>query len=67
MKGSFFNGDDKTTSTSGAIQNGVLSLTFDELGTRLDATLKDGQLDGQYSRGTRAFSIFASRRLLACG
>jgi thiol-disulfide isomerase/thioredoxin len=31
----------------------VLSLSFDELGTKLDATLKDGQLDGQYSRGTR--------------
>jgi thiol-disulfide isomerase/thioredoxin len=53
VKGSFFNGDDKTTSTSGAIQNGVLTLTFDELGTKLEATLKDGQLDGQYSRGTR--------------
>jgi thiol-disulfide isomerase/thioredoxin len=53
VKGSFFNGDDKTTSTSGTLQNGVLSLNFDELGTRLEATLKDGQLDGQYSRGTR--------------
>ena len=53
VKGSFFNGDDKTTSTSGTIQNGALALNFDELGTRLEATLKDGQLDGQYSRGTR--------------
>jgi thiol-disulfide isomerase/thioredoxin len=53
VKGSFFNGDDRTTSTSGTLHNGVLSLSFDELGTRLDATLKDGQLDGQYSRGTR--------------
>jgi len=53
VKGSFFNGDDRTTSTSGTLQNGVLSLNFDELGTKLDATLKDGQLDGQYSRGTR--------------
>ena len=53
VKGSFFNGDDKTTSTSGTFQNGALSLNFDELGTKLDATLKDGQLDGQYSRGTR--------------
>src|SRR5882724_813111 len=53
VKGSFFNGDDKTTSTSGTFQNGALVLNFDELGTRLDATLKDGQLDGQYSRGTR--------------
>ena len=53
VKGSFFNGDDKTTSTSGTLQNGVLSLNFDELGTKLEATLKDGQLAGQYSRGTR--------------
>ncbi len=53
VKGSFFNGDDRTTSTSGTLQNGVLSLSFDELGTKLDATLKDGQLEGQYSRGTR--------------
>src|SRR5438445_6280065 len=53
VKGSFFNGDDKTTSTSGTFQNGALVLNFDELGTRLEATLKDGQLDGQYSRGTR--------------
>ena len=53
VKGSFFNGDDKTTSTSGTLVNGALSLNFDELGTRLEATLKDGQLDGQYARGTR--------------
>ena len=30
-KGSFFNGDDKTTSTSGSFENGKLSLNFDEL------------------------------------
>ena len=53
VKGSFFNGDDKTTSTSGTLANGTLSLNFDELGSKLEATLKDGQLDGQYSRGTR--------------
>ena len=53
VKGSFFNGDDKTTSTSGTLENGKLSLSFDELGTKLDATLKEGRLDGQYSRGTR--------------
>ena len=53
VKGSFFNGDDKTTSTSGTLANGTLTLHFDELGTSLVATLEDGQLDGQYSRGTR--------------
>ena len=53
VKGSFFNGDDKTTSTSGSLANGKLSLSFDELGTKLDATLTDGRLGGEYSRGTR--------------
>jgi thiol-disulfide isomerase/thioredoxin len=53
VKGSFFNGDDKTTSTSGSLENGKLTLSFDELGTKLEATLKDGRLQGEYSRGTR--------------
>ena len=53
VKGSFFNGDDKTTSTSGSLERGRLLLSFDELGTALEATLKDGRLEGQYSRGTR--------------
>src|ERR1700716_2126521 len=44
VKGSFFNGDDKTTSTSGALENGTVSLSFDELGTKLEAVLKDGRL-----------------------
>ena len=63
VKGSFFNGDDKTTSTSGSLANGVLTLNFDELGTRLEATLKDGRLEGQYSRGTRGAPYpFAAKR-----
>ncbi len=63
VKGSFFNGDDKTTSTSGSLENGKLSLSFDELGTKLDATLKDGRLDGEYSRGTRGAPYpFAAKR-----
>jgi len=53
VKGSFFNGDDKTTSTSGSFENGTLTLSFDELGTKLEATLRDGRLEGEYSRGTR--------------
>src|SRR4051812_16321092 len=53
VKGSFFNGDEKTTSTSGSLEKGKLSLSFDELGTKLEATLKEGRLEGEYSRGTR--------------
>jgi peroxiredoxin len=53
VKGSFFNGDEKTTSTTGQLQNGALVLSFDEYGTKVEATLKDGRLEGQYTRGTR--------------
>ena len=53
LKGSFFNGEEKVTSTTGRLENGALVLTFDEYGTRLEATVKDGRLEGQYTRGTR--------------
>jgi len=53
IKGSFFNGDEKVTSTTGSFENGALILSFDEYGTKVEATFKDGRLDGQYSRGTR--------------
>jgi thiol-disulfide isomerase/thioredoxin len=51
--GSFFNGDDKVTSTSAQFANGALVFNFDEYGSKLEATFKDGRLEGQYSRGTR--------------
>jgi thiol-disulfide isomerase/thioredoxin len=53
IKGSFFNGDEKVTSTSGSFANGSLTLSFDEYGTQLVAALKDGRLEGEYMRGTR--------------
>ena len=53
VKGSFFNGDERVTSTSGQLANGRLALSFDEYGTKLEADVKNGQLEGQYTRGTR--------------
>jgi len=53
LKGSFFNGDERVTSTSGAIDHGAIVLSFDEYETRLEAQLADGILEGQYLRGTR--------------
>ena len=52
-RGSFFNGDEKVTSTTGSFENGALVLSFDEYETKLEATLEDGTLEGQYSRGSR--------------
>jgi thiol-disulfide isomerase/thioredoxin len=53
--GSFFNGDEKVTSTSGHFENGTLVLKFDHYGTKLLATLKDGVLQGQYGREGRQY------------
>jgi thiol-disulfide isomerase/thioredoxin len=53
LKGSFFNGDERLTSSSGRLDNGSMVLTFDEYETRLEAKLTDGVLEGQYLRGTR--------------
>jgi thiol-disulfide isomerase/thioredoxin len=53
IKGSFFNGDEKVTSTSGSLDNGSLTLSFDEYGSKVIAAVKDGVLDGEYNRGTR--------------
>ncbi|HXI29761.1 MAG TPA: TlpA disulfide reductase family protein [Vicinamibacterales bacterium] len=63
VKGSFFNGDEKVTSTSGQLANGTLTLAFDEYGTKVEAQVKNGQLEGQYERGTRGAPYpFKARR-----
>ena len=49
---SFFNGEERYPSTSGKFENGKLSLVWDYYAATLDATLKDGVLEGQYA-GTR--------------
>jgi thiol-disulfide isomerase/thioredoxin len=48
VQGWFFNGDDHVVSTSGKFQNGSLVLNFDHYAAKLEATLKDGVLAGQY-------------------
>lgn len=48
VQGSFFNGDVKMTSTSGRLEHGALTLEWDHLATRLEASYKDGVIDGQY-------------------
>jgi thiol-disulfide isomerase/thioredoxin len=63
IAGSLFNGDEKVTSTTGTFENGALVLSFDEYETKLEATFKDGRLEGQYSRGTRGAPYpFQARR-----
>jgi thiol-disulfide isomerase/thioredoxin len=56
VQGWFFNGDQKVRSTSGQLENGKLVLNFDYYASRLEATLKDGVLEGQYGRYSAATS-----------
>src|SRR5579871_3923952 len=58
-RGSFFNGDEKVTSSSGHFANGTLVLTFDHYASKLEATLKDGGLEGTYNRRGRQYPFHA--------
>lgn len=65
-KGSFFNGDDKVTSTSGTFRDAAFRFSFDEYGTELEATLENGALVGRYTRGTRGAPYpFRAKRFTA--
>jgi peroxiredoxin len=65
---SFFNGDDRYASTQGRFENGKLVLNWDYYAATLEATLKNGVLEGQYA-GTRRmkgpFAIRATRAAVA--
>ena len=58
---SFFNGDDPYPSTQGRFENGKLVLNWDYYAATLEATLKDGVLDGQYTGTRRMKGPFAIR------
>jgi thiol-disulfide isomerase/thioredoxin len=53
LAGAFFDGDLRVESTGGRFENGTATLRFDQYGTRLDAALANGRLEGKYDRGTR--------------
>ena len=50
VKGSFFNGERRITSKPGRVENGVLILSFDQYAAKLQVTVADGQLTGEYHR-----------------
>jgi thiol-disulfide isomerase/thioredoxin len=61
IHGAFFNGDDKVPSTGGRFENGTLVLNFDQYASKLEATWKDGVLEGTYTRSKRTYAIHATR------
>jgi len=63
----FFNAGDRTASTAGTFDNGALRIQFAQLGTRLEASFKDGRFDGTYigSRRTGSLKFHAERAAAA--
>lgn len=61
ITGSFFNGDEKVTSTGGKYENGSLTLNFDHYATQLEAALVNGRLAGVYHRPTGFYPFYARR------
>jgi thiol-disulfide isomerase/thioredoxin len=53
IQGTFFNGEDRFNSTSGKLDKGSLTLAWDYYASRLEATAKDGALDGKYTQAGR--------------
>src|SRR5438270_11653789 len=62
VTGSFFNGDEKVTSTRGHLDGDSLVLEFGEYATRLEAVVKDDRLEGRYDRGPSGFYPFRAAR-----
>ena len=61
ISGSFFNGDEKVTSTGGKLENGTLTLNFDHYATQIEAGLVNGRLAGVYNRATGFYPFYAKR------
>jgi thiol-disulfide isomerase/thioredoxin len=62
IRGSFFNGKEKITSTSGRFANGLLELTFDQYATKLEAKVQNDTLAGTYDRGSNGSFQFRAKR-----
>ncbi len=59
LAGSFFNGDEKVTSTAGKFENGALTLNFDHYATTVEASVVNGRLAGIYNRATGYYPFYA--------
>src|SRR5690348_14301646 len=61
INGSFFNGDEKITSTGGKLENGTLTLNFDHYATQIEASVTKDRLAGVYNRATGYYPFYAKR------
>jgi thiol-disulfide isomerase/thioredoxin len=60
IQGTFFNGEELYPSTSGSFANGALVLNYDYTAGKLEATWKDGQLQGTFYSGRGNFPFSAA-------
>ena len=65
VRGWFFNGDERETSTSGTFEHEALTLRFDDYATELNGTLKDGALEGQWVSAQKKSYPFQAKRFVA--
>jgi len=66
LKGSFVNGDTSVSSTEGSFEAGAVRLTFGTSGTRLEATLADGQLKGTIGSDGQDMRPFTASQFCSC-
>ena len=57
IKGTFFNGDVRFNSTRGRLESGSLKLAWDYYASRLEASAKDGALEGNYIQSRRTGDV----------
>jgi thiol-disulfide isomerase/thioredoxin len=63
IKGWFFNGDEKEISNSGTFKDNALVLNFDSYASVLKLTLRDGELDGEYTTRGKGAPVHAIRHV----
>jgi thiol-disulfide isomerase/thioredoxin len=61
VSGSFFNGDEKVTSTGGKFDSGMLTLNFDHYATQIEAGFVNGRLAGVYNRAQGFYPFYARK------
>lgn len=66
LTGSFVNGDTRISSTEGSFAAGAVRLTFGASGTRLEATLADGQLKGTIGSDGQGMHPFTASPYCSC-
>jgi peroxiredoxin len=67
LRGSFFNGDRRITSTRGRLENGVVTLDFDQYASTLRTSIQDGALAGEYQRPRVTYPFRATRATASGG